>query len=284
VARLAAPTDRPRVAALLANTWRRHGVLALEDQIALLNSGVSTVAFARDDVIGVLGLNMRMPTGDPEERWVDIALVAVSLRHSPARVLRALLDAAMPALRARNATGLVCLIGDSWLRSPLSELGLDEVDQVISYMRSAHRPPPVVASVATLRPIGASEAETVLALNAATFTPFWRYDSATTLAWLITADHAVLAELGGRPAGFALTTCSSATNWAQLIRVATHPDLQRRGIGRQMVVDAVRYADDQHTPGLTLNTQASNRVARHMYEALDFHPNGQSVAVLIYRM
>lgn len=284
VARLAAPTDRPEVAALLANTWRRHGVLALEQQITLLNSGVSTVAFAGGEIAGFLGLAMRLPAREADRlgRWVDVALVGVSPQRSPERVLRALLETALPALRARAGTGLVCLVGDNWLRPALSDLRFTETDQVLSYIWPARRPLPAVASVATLRPARTSEADTILALNAAAFAPFWRYDPATMLGWLVTADHAVLAEVDGRPAGFALTTCSSTTEYAQLIRVATHPDLQGRGIGRQMVVDAVRYAYDQGAPGLALNTQISNGVARRMYEELGFRLNGQAVAVMIY--
>jgi len=127
------------------------------------------------------------------------------------------------------------------------------------------------------------DSDTILVLNGAAFVPFWRYDPATLLSWAMTADHAVLAEVDGRPAGFAITTNSSSADCAQLIRVATHPAFQGRGIGRQMVADAMCCVYGNDRDGLALNTQASNRVARHLYETLGFRQNGQAVKVMTYR-
>ncbi len=65
IARLAGPTDRPALAALITNTWRRHGILAVEEQVALLNNGLSVFAFDHYEAMGFLGLGPRIPTGDP---------------------------------------------------------------------------------------------------------------------------------------------------------------------------------------------------------------------------
>src|SRR5512137_1829448 len=46
--RIAQPTDRPMVADLLARAVRQYGAQAVEDQMALLNSSVSSVALAGD--------------------------------------------------------------------------------------------------------------------------------------------------------------------------------------------------------------------------------------------
>ena len=43
--RLATPVDRAALAELLASTWRRHGVLAVEEQIALLSNALSVIAY-----------------------------------------------------------------------------------------------------------------------------------------------------------------------------------------------------------------------------------------------
>jgi ribosomal protein S18 acetylase RimI-like enzyme len=67
------------------------------------------------------------------------------------------------------------------------------------------------------------------------------------------------------------------------MRVATHPEARMRGIGRQLVVDAIRFVQESGAPGLTLNTQASNFVSRNLYESLGFHLTGAPVAVMVYR-
>jgi ribosomal protein S18 acetylase RimI-like enzyme len=155
---------------------------------------------------------------------------------------------------------------------------------VLSYARPNRGPLPGALVVCELRPAGSAEAETVLDLNAAAFEPIWHYDDRTVLSWLLTADHAVLAEQAGQPLGFALTTLNSVSGYAQLIRVATHPDGQRRGIGRQLVIDAIRYAWEVGATGLSLNTQGSNTVSRHLYDDLGFQPTGGALSVLAYRM
>jgi ribosomal protein S18 acetylase RimI-like enzyme len=179
---------------------------------------------------------------------------------------------------------LVCLANEAWLVEGLTDAGFQEIDQVLSYARSNRGPLPSAQVVCQLCPAGSAQAETVLALNAAAFEPMWHYDDRTVLSWLLTADHAVLAEQASRPLGFALTTLNSVSGYAQLIRVATHPDAQRRGIGRQLVIDAIRYAWEVGATGLSLNTQASNTVSRHLYEDLDFRQTGGALSVVAYRM
>jgi GNAT superfamily N-acetyltransferase len=282
IARQAQPTDRPALADLQVRAWRRHGMLAIEDQVALLNSGLSTLAFGRDKAVGFLGLHLREPTGD--EQWVDASMVTLASSVAAGRTLGTLLQAALPALRARHTTAVVCLTVDSWLHSALIECGFTEIDQVISYVRASGSRTITAWPVAKLRPAGPADADVILALNAAAFSGLWRYDSATTLSWLFTAEHAVLAEIDGRPAAFALTSRAPGNGYDQLIRLATHPAAQGQGIGRQLVTDAIAYSDESGSPGLALNTQFSNAVSRHLYEALGFRVVGAPVHVMIYKL
>ena len=260
-------------------------MLAMEEQVAVLNSGISTVALAGDRVAGFLGLSARAPSGSPEERWVDMAIAATTADNSrPGQAMALMLEAARPLLGAHDVTGLICLTNSEWLQRALAEIGFKEEDRVLSFVRSPHLPAPAIRPVAQLRAIRPGDADTVLALNAAAFAPIWHYSPATMLNWILTADHAVLAEMDERPGGFALTTAPNARGHAQLIRVATHPEAQCQGIGRQLVADAVRYALDEEGASLWLNTQASNALARHLYEALDFHLVPGELSVLVLRV
>jgi ribosomal protein S18 acetylase RimI-like enzyme len=281
-ARQASASDRRIISDLLADAWWRHGAAALEDQLAVLHGGVSAVAFARDRCVGWLGFSVREPTGDPPERWADVASVAISGGRSLEKALQALFHTALGDLSARGVTGLVCLTSENWLRESLSDLRFLELDRVVGYARAGRlSSPPAIAGPARLRPARASEGELVLALNSAAFAPIWRYDSSTVLSWLLTADHAVLAETGAGPAGFGLTTGSRDSEYAQLVRVAIAPQFQGCGIGRQMVVDAIDYAQEIGASGLSLNTQASNMISRRLYEGLGFRLTGQTVSVLV---
>ncbi len=283
--RRAIPTDRPALAALLAGTWRRHGVLAVEEQVALLSNGASLIAMRGDEAIGFLGLSPRAPAraDGPAEQWVDATLVAVSADASVGEVMRRLLAGAAERAGAPPITGLVCLTAEGWLINALAEGGFREMDRVLSYARTNHGPLPPSPPVSILRDAKATQAGVVLDLNAAAFGPLWRYDQRTVLTWLMTADRAVVAERDGRARGFALTTLNATDGHAQLIRVATHPASQGQGIGRQLVADALHYAAGVGAAGVSLNTQQSNIVSRHLYEALGFRPTGGVLSVMVRR-
>ena len=83
-------------------------------------------------------------------------------------------------------------------------------------------------------------------------------------------------------AGFALTSINVETEYAYLIRLATLPAFQGRGVGKQLVADALEYARTTRASGLALNTQASNAVSRRLYESLGFRPTGQALSVMVY--
>ncbi len=272
------------MSALLADTWRRYGHAAHEDQAALLANGISALAFMRGEPVGFLGISARAPAGDPAEVWADVDLAAVHPDRVVSRTLQALLAELTPIARDRGVTGLVCLAAAGWLQEGLAQVGFTETDQVITYAHTLRRTLPEIAPVARLRPAAAGTLGTVLSLNAAAFEPFWRYDESALMSWLLTSDRAVLAEWEGQPVGFALTSNGAAGSYAHLIRVATHPAVHGRGIGRQLVVDALHYARQRGAAGLALNTQASNTVSRGLYESLGFRPTGQELSVLVLRV
>ena len=283
-ARVACPGDRAALTSLLARTWRRHGSAALEDQAELLSNGISTILSARDEAEGFLGLYLRAPAGDPLQVWVDVNLAAVEPSGRVDGALAPLVKAAMPGLRRAGATGIVCLAPPGWLQEGLARAGFVEEDQVITYafadyvrLLPADRP-------AILRGAGAGDALAVLQINALAFGPFWQYDDPVVMGWMLTADRGVVAVVGEEVAGFAITTTGLAGGYAHLIRIATHPRFRGRGIGRQLVVDAVSFARGAGAPGLALNTQASNRVSRSLYESLGFRPTGHTLAVMVHRL
>ncbi len=280
-ARPASASDRPAVSALLAGAWRRHGINALEEQVALLNGGASAVAFSGTDMIGFLGLLVRLPTGAPPEIWADVAMAACAGQTSPGKVMARLLEAVTPALQAQRVTGLTALTESAWLMGALGENGFVETDRVISYARRNGHRRPGAPQPAVLRRAGPADTDTLLDLNAAAFAPLWRYDPATIITWLTTAEHSVIAELHGRPVGFSLTASPFHGDYTQLIRVATHPDVQGRGVGRQLVSDAICFAQECGSAGISLNTQESNGVARKLYQSLDFRTLPDALAVLV---
>ena len=257
-------------------------MLALEERVALLQGGISIVAESDAAMLGFLGLSMRSPAGEPSEQWVDVSLVTLAPGQAAGKTLRIMLEVVSAGLRAQGVTGLVCLAVDHWLQRTLAVAGFHEVDQVLSYLHTIRGALPNPKPAAMLRPAHPSDADSVLGLNARAFAPLWCYDASKMLGWLLTSDHATVAILDAEPIGFALTTRGSKRENAQLIRIATDPSVQRRGVGRQMVADALLYAREQDVAGLALNTQASNAVSRRIYKSMGFHIAGPPVSVMVY--
>lgn len=284
VARIALPTDRAQVGTLLRDTWRRHGSKTLDDQATVLQSGLSAIAFTRQEASGFLGVSARKAAGSPPEVWADVTLVAVDEKQPVDKILAPLLRLAFPALQAAGCTALMCLTALSWLRNGLLAAGFVEADQVVNYAHTDCNRLPQVVEVAQLRAADMRDADTILALNAAAFAPIWRYSTATVMSWLLTVDRAMLAYLGDAPVGFALTVRGADDNFAHLCRVAIHPKAQGRGVGRQLVADALRYTYAAGAPGLALNTQASNAASRRLYEAQGFRLVDPVLSVLVHEV
>lgn len=84
-------------------------------------------------------------------------------------------------------------------------------------------------------------------------------------AWLMIAD------LDGRPAGFALTR--AIIDEAELLLIAVHPDARRRGVGRKLIEGVARAARRRGVARLFLEVR-SNNPAIMLYTANGFSKVG----------
>lgn len=282
--RIATPHDRAAVADLVARTAKRHGSAALEDQAALLMGGFSTVAFLDGEVRGFLGVHLREPAGALPETWADVALAAIDGEPRLSSVVPQLVASVLPVLTQVEATGMVCLAPDGWLHEGLRRAGFAEEDRVITYARSVGRDGAQEVVPPAIRAATTADTPAVIEINREAFGPFWQYDDAMVLHWMLTSDHSVVVQAEGRVAGFALTAAGQQGGYAHLIRIATDLRDRGRGFGRLLVEDALRYAAETRAPGLALNTQASNTVSRNLYETLGFRQTGHSLAVMVCRL
>lgn len=282
--RAAGPEDRAALSLLLARTWRRHGSSALEDQADLLQGGASTISLTRGDAHGFLGLRLRQPAGSPPQVWADLNLAAVESGGRVDGILGSLTRAALPGLQRAGATGIVCLAAPGWLEEGLARAGFVEEDKVITYAHTSPHTQLPADGPAVIRPARSPDADEILRINAVAFGPFWQYDDAVVLGWVLSSDRAVVAEVGGRIAGFAVTTLGLAGHYAHLIRVATDSAFRARGIGRQLVIDAIEFSREANAPGLALNTQGGNRISRRLYESLGFGQTGHVLSAMVYRL
>ena len=91
--------------------------------------------------------------------------------------------------------------------------------------------------------------------------------------------------LGGRSdnraLGFAITGKAGTTGYLQ--RIAVRPDAQRRGVGRQLVDDAVDWLMRRGASRALVNTGVDNVAALRMYEQASFERLDDQLVVLEHR-
>lgn len=82
----------------------------------------------------------------------------------------------------------------------------------------------------------------------------------------------------GEPSGYAITGRSRRRGFIQ--RLAVLPDHQREGLGRALVVDALRWLRRWHVETVMVNTHRDNLAALALYAALGFEPVDSELVVL----
>ena len=202
-------------------------------------------------------------------RWREhLDIVQIREAWCPARnVARMLEDVRVVAEEHGFPTLLSPMLVES-AAAPYVTAGLREQLRLVSYKAkppSVRRFPPPPGVV--LRSAEPSDVGAVAELERACFSAFWRHErgaihSAIPLGWVVVAEDK------GEVIGYTLTTLSRGS--ATLARVAVHPDVRGRGVGRALVSDASEFAVQECAPTLSLCTQESNDASRSLYESMGF--------------
>ncbi|MGH9178029.1 MAG: GNAT family N-acetyltransferase [Acidimicrobiales bacterium] len=131
-----------------------------------------------------------------------------------------------------------------------------------------------------LRRAGPDDHPAVLAVDGRAFPPFWRIDEQSlseALSATPTSRYRV-AVLDGATVGYAVTGRAGRRGFLQ--RLAVDPGLQRRGLGRALAVDALRWLRRWRVDQAVVNTQMGNEGALALYENLGFRRESTGLSVL----
>lgn len=135
------------------------------------------------------------------------------------------------------------------------------------------------ADLSALRRAGAEDHPLVLAVDGRAFPPFWRIDEISLAEALNATPNCRfrVAAPFGTLAGYAVTGRAGRRGFLQ--RLAVDPAFQRRGLGRALAIDALRWLRRWRVEQAVVNTQTGNDAALSLYEGLGFRrdPTGLSV-------
>jgi GNAT superfamily N-acetyltransferase len=232
--------------------------------------GSPSFLIALDPQNRVMGLMLTV-TGDGPIDWLR-AISVVSDRY-----LKPLLDASVQAVHKRGSTGLAFLGNAGWILSKLRQADFLMANQVVTLRcrgqwRFHHGPPGLEVREATPADIDA-----LLTVDHAAFTPLWWYDRRVLQRALNLAYCFDVAYLAGECVGYQL--CTLRNRRGHIVRLATHPRWQRRGIAGRLLSTAIKTLDDAGAESVTVNTQEDNQTSLHLYQGFSFERVGQPWAV-----
>ncbi|MET0481364.1 MAG: tRNA (adenosine(37)-N6)-threonylcarbamoyltransferase complex dimerization subunit type 1 TsaB [Aestuariivirgaceae bacterium] len=136
------------------------------------------------------------------------------------------------------------------------------------YLRTpdARLPPPEIIAA------GAEAAPVLAVLHAECFSQGWRdHEFAALLA--APGSVALLARVGGEPAGFVLAR--QAGGEAEILTIGTRPGLRRNGIARALVAALGEWARSAGAAVIFIEVAVGNVAARGLYVSCDFRETGR---------
>lgn len=261
---------------------RRQVSLGDEDLQHLVASGAVLLAVDGRGAWGIAAFQyethpLSLPLDVPDR--VYLRAVAFKRDASPSAGLHELVDA-YGARSSHAARLLIAYSSDGWYDRALQAAGLQQAEQVyffeLANLERLIERLPVTPGPAHLRSAAPGDMEALARLDAATFDLIWHM-TAPDLQRLMLVGRVEIALINGEYAGYTALTASDDV--AQLARIAVHPRWQSRGIGRQLLVDSLRAAEQAGCSAMVLNTQATNTQAQTIYRSLGFRQTGEHFGV-----
>ena len=262
----------------------------LEDLPTLLEKDLVLLGEDQGSVWGFIGVRREerpptLPVAAPDRAYLRAFILARG--RSPSSDGIQLMDAALQRLQGGpHPVQLIVYGAESWLNKPLLANGFGLAERVQFFRLDLRRQRVTVDSASAraanatpvqLRAMQPTDLDTVAVLDGQTFDPLWHF-SAKELWELLFRSRMQVAIVDDVIMGYAALSTNGAD--AQLARLAVHPQMQGRGIGRLLLLDSIDYARTAHFSTLSLNTQVSNIHAQQLYQKVGFRPAGQIDLVL----
>jgi [ribosomal protein S18]-alanine N-acetyltransferase len=157
---------------------------------------------------------------------------------------------------------------NDWLRDVLLVRGFALHRLLYSYDKYDYSVPSTGNPDVELRPVEKRDIRALLAIEAASFEDFWRYDALSFEDIAATHPYFIVAELNGKVVGYQFNALED--EFGYLVRIAVHPSVNGKGIGVRLMSEAVAFFQQAHVLRIMLNTQDDNVRAHRLYEWFGF--------------
>lgn len=262
--------------------------------VRLLNEARrSFAAFGLEDLPNLLARGNCMVAGDDEKLW---GFVCVSLNGSNWAYLRgaaivngwrtddalqAVLEPLQERLRERGATHLAAYGTALWLVPALQRAGFQRSEWIATLHR--HPRPLALEDAADIcvRSVVAHDLGALGKLDKAAFAPPFQLEGGELIELLVTSGHFAVAEAEGFDGLAGYVAADVIGDEGHIMRLAVHPSLHGRGIGRTLLNGALAHCQEQGARETIINTQDSNQASLRLYEGFGFRRVGRRVPLLV---
>lgn len=207
------------------------------------------------------------PQDPPGVAWVR--LFAAVTRVDLGAAWEGLWAAARQQLLELGASQAAAIPLGDWFQQLVATSGFEHTHNVVVLTWDVHNTPAAApTSSFALRPMSVEDLPAVHEVDRAAFAPLWQNSLNALQHAFQQAGMAAVIQDAGRIVAYQLSTHS--VQGLHLARLATHPDMQGKGLARALVADLQRYAQNRKEPRLTVNTQDNNVPSLGLYQKLGF--------------
>ena len=219
----------------------------------------------RHGMLGVLAFSM------PQDNLVWLKLLAIANRAS--RDLAGhLLEYGQKSLMSEGVRAIYALEMTGWFANTLQIAGFEAIDELLHLKRPPNVPINEQPQM-MIQAVSHNDLAIVIEIDHAAFPPPWQMESVELQSAFYYSSHFTLACQSASPdadrqkafMGYQLS--ATYPDGVHLARLATHPDWQGRGVGRQLLLNLI-YNSTGYP--ITVNTQATNHSSRRLYERMGF--------------
>lgn len=189
-------------------------------------------------------------------------------------------DAARADIARAGGARVAAIVQHSWFQKVLELSGFENRQSIVmlewTYQPWAARE----ADGVRIRRMTEADIPAVTLVDGAAFDPLWHNSQETLRRALSQALFATVAEDSGGIIGYQLTT--GAGTRAHLARLAVHPAVQGRGVGRSLLGNLFNELVQNGYLRLSVNTQSDNQVSLRLYQRMGFFRTGEAYPVYTF--
>ena len=210
--------------------------------------------------------------------WVR--LFVYTARWSPEDAWAMLWSTARESIRRAGGARVAAIAMQPWLKKVLAESGFENRQQIVMLEWKARPWSAAQMDGVRIRRMREADLPAVTRADHASFDPLWHNSLDTLERALSQALFATVAESAEGIIGYQLTTGQGQS--AHLARLAVHPAMQGRGVGRALIGDLFGSLNRMGAARLSVNTQSDNNVSLSLYKNMGFDRTGEEYPVYTF--